>query len=94
MSAPRILATNLTAEYEDLAEYLGEAWQQYGDLNAEYRGEIARFGDAWPGSAIQVRGMYEALMASERRMVFLEAVLGRGLVQGPQVPAAQDDEPF
>lgn len=86
----------LRAEYDELVEYIDDGWEQYGELLAEYRGECARYGDAWPGAALEVAGFRQGLEESERRITFLaDALGGLGPVHGPAVPALPtDDEPF
>lgn len=67
------------------------AAESYSEIYAEYRGEIARFGDAWPGSAEQVRNCSLALVAAEARWFHTASVLGALDVFGPAEPAADDD---
>lgn len=47
------------------AEIVDGATEGFGELSAEYRGEVARFGDAWPGAAIQVRDAEAAIARAE-----------------------------
>ena len=60
--------TALLAEIEDLAEALSGAYECYGDMYAEYRGEIAHYGDAWAGSADQISRMRQGLDRGEREL--------------------------
>ena len=41
-------------EYAGLSQDIGFAWESYGETVAQYRGECAHYGDAWPGAAIEV----------------------------------------
>lgn len=50
---------------DDLAEYLDGMGEVYGETYAQYRSEIAMFGDAWPGSALEVAAMRRDLEAAE-----------------------------
>lgn len=73
------------------AEGLHEA---FGELYAEYRGEIARYGDAWPGSAAQVAAGHAALDEVDRVAALVRAIEPP---YGCHVPAPvydPDDLPF
>jgi hypothetical protein len=41
------------------------AHESLGDIEAEYRGEVARFGDAWPGAADQLARTREGARKAE-----------------------------
>ena len=46
--------TKLLALIEEREDALYEAQSQYTDIYAEYRGEVSRYGDAWPGAQLQL----------------------------------------
>lgn len=51
--------------YADLAECVDFVAESYGDMRAEHRGEVARFGDSWPGAQLQLASMRRDLEALE-----------------------------
>lgn len=52
---PRLLSDDLLAEgIEALSTY-------YYETLAEHQGEVARFGDSWPGAQLQLQEMRQAL---------------------------------
>ena len=53
--------TNLLALIEEKEDVLYEAQSQLGDIQAEYYGEVARYGDAWPGAQLQLARYRKAL---------------------------------
>ena len=53
--------TNLLALIEEKEDVLYEAQSQLGDIEAEYYGEVARYGDAWPGSQLQLQRYRQSL---------------------------------
>lgn len=46
-------------EEKELAHY--ENRSDFGDIQAEYHGEVARYGDAWVGSHLQLQRARQAL---------------------------------
>ncbi len=53
--------TNLLALIEEREDALYEAQSQLGDIEAEYYGEVARYGDAWVGAQPQLARYRKAL---------------------------------
>lgn len=85
------------AEIDELAEDVRNGAEAYAEIYAEYRGEIARFGDAWPGSAIQIANGHRAQAAAEARLAAATTALEATFpVLGPPAPAPEFDptEPF
>ena len=54
------------SKLDTLREHREALVEQYGDLKAQYQSEVAQFGDAWPGAAID---LHEA----EKRLAEMKA---------------------
>lgn len=81
-----------TMSDEHLAEGCDALAESYSETYSQYRGEIAAFGDAWPGSALQVAGLRADLAAYEAEW---ERRMALRPVHGPAyVPPVTDEEPF
>ena len=55
----------LLAREAELSEDLGGAEDCYYDTMAEHKGEVARFGDSWPGAQLQLQQMSRGIDAME-----------------------------
>ena len=53
--------TNLIALIEEKGHEYREACSIVGDTEAEYYSEVARYGDAWPGSQLQLQRYRQSL---------------------------------
>jgi len=49
--------------YEDIMDALHDDDLYGGEIEAEYRNEVALFGDAWPGAALQIAAGKERIAA-------------------------------
>lgn len=58
---PAATLAEANVELEKWCEYKSGAHEAYGETYAQYRGEIAHYGDAWPGAALDVARMSEAI---------------------------------
>ena len=53
--------TNLIALIAEKEHEYQESCSIVGDIEAEYYGEVARYGDAWPGAQLQLQSDYQSL---------------------------------
>tara|TARA_R110001599_G_scaffold12182_1_gene57229 strand:- start:608 stop:916 length:309 start_codon:yes stop_codon:yes gene_type:complete len=81
---------DLIHEHEDAHD---EACSQVGDITAEYYGEVARYGDAWPGAQPQLARYRQSLDESLAEIQDLRAKLPP--VQTCALPPVVEEEcPF
>lgn len=85
-------ATAIALLLED-TEYGHELYETFGEIYAEYRGEIARYGDAWPGSTAQIEAGRETLLRYERDCELLNAISPPWGCHIP-TPVTNDNEAF
>lgn len=82
-------------ERTGLAQSIDFGWESYGETVAQMRGEMAQFGDAWPGAQVEVAAIRRRLDEAEARLFHLDSVHGLLAVHGPALPPVwSDDEPF
>ena len=85
--------TNLIALIEEKEHEYQEACSIVGDIEAEYYGEVARYGDAWPSAQLQLQRYRQSLDEDLFEIQDLRAKL-------PPVrtcerhPAVEEDYPF
>ena len=79
--------------YEEACEAADALGEVYADTLTQYRSEMAGFGDAWPGAAIQLREMKEALDEAEAAVKRL-APPKPPVVDAPHPDDLDDDIPF
>lgn len=76
-------------------ETVSELIDPYLDLQAEHRGEVARYGHSWPGAVAQIANAAAALRAAEETLWDLLAT--RDALYpfvGPTYTPDDDEEPF
>ena len=78
----------LLLEELDYAEGLYEC---YGETYAQYRAEINHYGDAWPGSYDQIRGMEDAIREVEAVGSLVDAI---SAPWGCHIPAPKWNHPL
>ena len=85
--------TNLLALIQEKEDVLYEAECLLGDSEAEYYGEVARYGDAWPGAQLQLQRYRQSIDEDLAEIQDLRAKL-------PPVhtcerrPVVEEDYPF
>jgi hypothetical protein len=84
-AAPAWVHNRINAE----AERIDNLQESLADTYAEYRGEVARYGDAWPGAHAQLDDMEDAIADAEARYdeVVADAVAFGYTPYGDFVPA-------
>ena len=84
---------------EELYECHSCAYEMLGDNETQYRSEIALYGDAWPGAAIQLDAMradlaeIETELAARQQEREAEEVIVGDIPEWPEVNWG-DDIPF
>lgn len=85
------------ARYDELADELDAGYEALSEIEGQYRSEVAAFGDAWPGAAIQVADIKAALAATEAAREAL-TVAWPALLPPPPAPPVPGvpglEEPF
>ena len=82
-------------ELEELYDYGECASEALAETECQYKSEVALFGDAWPGAAIQLDEMRSGLHRAEKRIEELKKELG--ILPPPKVVykrAEADEIPF
>ena len=92
-----------TAEFLKLNAQIDEAYEEYcrageafGDINAEYHGEVSRYGDAWVGAGRQLSGLYQTALDAEKNLKELQSKLPpeQGCVLPPEQGCECECVPF
>lgn len=86
-----------SVELQDVWDTLYWAYESQGEIEAQYGSEVALFGDAGPGQAIDVANGRYHLADLEARAYFLASIEGFLPYEfGPPAPAGLPfgDEPF
>jgi hypothetical protein len=58
----------------DELDYSEGLYECYGETYAQYRSEMGRYGDAWPGSYDQITGMEDAIREVEQLAALVDAI--------------------
>lgn len=58
----------------EAAEWISNLQESHSELQAEYSGEVARYGDAWPGAQIQLADMQAGIAQADAAYDEVEAV--------------------
>lgn len=67
--------TKLLALIQEREDVLYEAESQLGDIEAEYYGEVARYGDAWVGAQLQLQSYRQTIDEDRAEIQDLRAKL-------------------
>lgn len=86
----------------ELARKIGEAEEHLAELESAHKGEVAQFGDSWPGAQLQVNDAHQRLdhLRQEYRDRGFEAEDYVAMAQRQEqrrqelISAASDDIPF
>jgi hypothetical protein len=85
---------NLESQLETAIEHYESLGDQYGEIHAEYSGEIARYGDAWVGAGDQLNRLSVGIQAAKADVQAIKAKLPpmHGCATRPFLWAEENDE--
>jgi len=66
---------NLESQLETAIEHYESLGDHYGEIHAEYSGEIARYGDAWVGAGDQLNRLSGGIKAAKAEVQAIKAKL-------------------
>jgi hypothetical protein len=66
---------NLESQLETAIEHYESLGDHYGEIHAEYSGEIARYGDAWVGAGDQLNRLSSGIQAAKADVQAIKAKL-------------------
>jgi hypothetical protein len=74
-------------------EHISNLQESLAETHAEYEGEVARYGDAWPGAQQDLHNLQESLADAEARWdeVVADAVVAGYTPYGDFVPARMEE---
>lgn len=83
----------MSVSYDEACEILEGLSEQYGELLTQYNSEVALYGDAWPGAALQLESLMEQVKKAEARVAELSPATAPIVLDGSEqeVMGAGDD---